>query len=247
MSGTFDFRSLARQIVDWIYPPVCVSCGEHGSLLCGNCRSALPRVEAPFCPKCGKPLRKGSRGCRLCSFSEFSFTASRAPYIYKGPAAVMIRELKYKGAMGLIPILADLLYDFWPELHWDTDVIIPVPLSDKRKGQRGFNQSEMIGRAFARKAGIVFDPRALAKIRHTAQQVGLKADERRRNLNGAFAAERLLVQGKRILLLDDVMTTGSTFSECSAVLLDAGAVSVHCLSVTTTSTEDETQAILNTV
>ena len=85
------------------------------------------------------------------------------------------------------------------------------------------------------------------KIRHTAQQVGLNAEERRENLSGAFAAEKVMVQGKRILLLDDVMTTGSTFAECSAVLLDAGAGSVNCLSVATASEVHGSQDMLNSI
>ena len=85
------------------------------------------------------------------------------------------------------------------------------------------------------------------KIRHTAQQVGLNAEERRENLSGAFAAEEVMVRGKQILLLDDVMTTGSTFAECSAVLLEAGAGSVICLSVATTSEDHGSQDVLNSV
>ena len=100
---------------------------------------------------------------------------------------------------------------------------------------------------FSRRIGVPKQPRALVKVRHTAQQVGLNAYERRKNLSGAFAAEGLLVKGKRILLLDDVMTTGTTFAECSAVLLDAGAGSVHCLSVATAALGHGPQSILNTV
>ena len=159
----------------------------------------------------------------------------------------MIKKLKYDGCLELVPILSDLLYGFWKELGWEADLIVPVPLSEKRRAQRGFNQSEMIGRSFAKKTGIPIGPGALMKIRHTAQQVGLNAEERRENLSGAFAAEEVMVKGKRILLLDDVMTTGSTFAECSAVLLKAGAGSVKCLSVATASEDHGSQDMLNSV
>ena len=246
MSIPAGFRKLAGRIVDWIFPPVCVSCGASGALLCEECRSKLQPVEPPFCPKCGKPLRKG-KPCRLCGKTDFRFTASRAPYIYEGPAAALIKALKYNGDLSLVPILSGMLLDLWPELHWEIDLIVPVPLSEKRRAQRGFNQSELIAADFSRRIGVPKQPRALVKVRHTAQQVGLNADERRQNLSGAFAAEGLLVRGKRILLLDDVMTTGTTFAECSAVLLDAGAGSVHCLSAATAALGHGPQSILNTV
>ncbi len=191
-------------------------------------------------------MGKGKK-CRLCRTSEFRFDASRAPYIYEGPVSAMIKALKYKGCFSLVPILTELLTDFWPDLQWEADLIVPVPLSEKRRAERGFNQSELIGKSFSRETGIPTDPRALMKIRHTAQQVGLNAAERMSNLSGAFAAEPILVRGKRILLLDDVMTTGSTFAECSAVLLDAGAVSVNCLSVATASIDHGSPVMLNTI
>ncbi len=241
-----DLQKLLSGVFDWIYPPVCASCGKPGSLLCDSCREQLHSVGEHYCSKCGKPLRKGSK-CRLCRTHEFRFQASRAPYIYDGPAAAMIKSLKYNGNMSLAPILADLLSVFWKELNWDIDIIVPVPLSGERRAQRGFNQSEMIGKAFAKRTGLKSDPRALMKVRHTLQQVGLDAEQRRENLQGAFAAEGVLVRGKRVLLLDDVMTTGSTFAECSAVLLDAGAKSVNCLSVATASTEYGIQNMLNNV
>ena len=239
-----DLRSLAGKILDWVYPPVCVSCGKPGKLLCEDCRAKLQPVGEHFCTKCGKPLQKG-KPCRLCRTYEFRFLSCRAPFLYAGPAAAMIKKLKYNGSLSLVPILAQELADFWKDLGWEVDLLIPVPLSEQRKAQRGFNQSELIGKAFAKKTGIPVRSGALMKIRHTAQQVGLNADQRRENLNGAFAAEKAFVEGKRILLLDDVMTTGSTFAECSSVLLDAGAGSVQCLSVATTSADHGSQIMLN--
>ena len=113
--------------------------------------------------------------------------------------------------------------------------LAPVPLSEKRRAQRGFNQSELIGARFSGRTGIPMDPNALMKVRHTKDQVGLNAEERRKNLLGSFAAEENLVRGKRVLLLDDVMTTGSTFAECTSALLAAGADSVNCISAATTA------------
>ena len=158
----------------------------------------------------------------------------------------MIKSLKYSGMLGIAPILAGYLADFWKRIGKDADIVVPVPLSGERLAQRGFNQSALIAGDFSKKTGIPFRPNALAKIVHTPTQVGLNAEQRRENLSGAFAAEDILVRGQRVLLLDDVMTTGSTFAECSAVLLDAGAKSVNCLSAATTSTETGTHKMLDT-
>lgn len=240
-----DFRSIFGKVTDWIYPPSCVSCEKPGKLICDDCLSKLPAVGKHFCSRCGKPL-KPRHYCRLCGISEFHFQAARAPYLYEGPVSAMIRKLKYHNAMDLAPILADLLADYWKEVRWTADVIIPVPLSAGRQMQRGYNQSELIAKAFGKTVGIPCDTRALMKQRDTAQQARLNAEERHANLKGAFAAEPQLVTGKQILLLDDVMTTGSTFSECSDVLLRSGAQSVFCLSVATTPIEHGKQKMLNT-
>ena len=159
----------------------------------------------------------------------------------------MIKSLKYNGILDLAPILADHLADFWKSAGTDVDMVIPVPLSEKRQAERGFNQSALIAKAFSKKTGIPFRSDVLKKTVHTPTQVGLNADQRRENLSGVFAAEDILVCEQRILLLDDVMTTGSTFAECSAVLLDAGAKSVNCLSAATASAEHGNQEFLNTL
>jgi len=231
--NTVNVRKIFENVLDWIYPPVCVNCGKAGALLCDECLSKLPKVGNHFCSLCGKPLRP-RHFCRLCGRSDFHFKASRAPYLYDGPVSAMIKKLKYSSMLGLVPLLSGFLADYWQKLNWNPDLIVPVPLSKTRRAERGFNQSEMIGKDFSKRIGLRCDSRALMKQRDTAQQVGLDAAERRENLSGAFAAEPSLVKGKQILLLDDVMTTGSTFAECTNVLLEAGAKSVICLSVATT-------------
>ncbi len=239
-------QTLFRHLLDWIYPPACVNCGKPGSLICGECLGKLQPVGDHYCLKCGKPLKKG-RSCRLCSTSDFRFQSSRSPYVYDGPAAAMIKSLKYNGMLDLAPILADHLAEFWKSAGTDVDMVIPVPLSEKRQAERGFNQSALIAKAFSKKTGIPFRSDVLKKTVHTPTQVGLNADQRRENLSGVFAAEDMFVKGQRILLIDDVMTTGSTFAECSAVLLDAGAKTVNCLSAATASAEPGNQKMLNTL
>ena len=232
-------RNLFWNGMNWLFPPRCVCCGREGKEICDECLSGMQPVGESFCPVCGKPLRKG-RHCPLCAVSDFRFRSSRAPYLYEGAASAMIKALKFNGCRSLAPVLADLMADFLQQLRWTSDLIIPVPLSERRRARRGFNQSELIGGFFSKRTGIPMNPKALMKVRHTEAQVGLNAEERRKNLLGSFAAEKALVRGKRILLLDDVMTTGSTFAECTAALLEAGADSVNCISAATTAVENGT-------
>ena len=142
-----NIRKIFGSVLDWIYPPVCVSCGKPGALICEECLSKLPAVGDHYCSVCGKPLKK-NHYCRLCGKSGFRFGAARAPYLYDGPVSAMIKKLKYHNAMDLAPILANLLADYWRDIRWTADVIIPVPLSAGRQMQRGYNQSELIAKAF---------------------------------------------------------------------------------------------------
>ncbi len=226
------FRDTFWAVVDWLYPPKCAGCGAEGVFLCDECRSKLKPTGRRICPKCGKPLGK-RRYCPLCARNDFLFETARAPYVYGGAIGVLIRDLKYNGNLEISSVLGMMLAEFWPSLGRNVDLILPVPLSDSRVRQRGFNQSERIAKDLSRRIGIPCRPRALQKTRETKTQVGLNMEERRENLYGAFAAEPCLVRGLDVLLIDDVMTTGSTFSECSGVLLDAGARSVICLSAAT--------------
>ncbi len=219
-------------VIDFLYPPKCAGCGAEGVFLCEQCRSKLKPTGRNCCPKCGKPLGK-RRWCPLCAGNDFLFGAARAPYVYEGAVGELIRDLKYNGNLEIASVLGKMLADYWPSLGHTADLILPVPLSEARARQRGFNQSELIAKDLSRRIGIPCVPRALQKMRDTRTQVGLNAEERRENLCGAFAAEPCLVRGLDVLLIDDVMTTGSTFSECSGVLLGAGARSVTCLSAAT--------------
>ena len=107
-----NIRRFFGKVLDWIYPPVCVSCGKPGALICEECLSKLPAVGDHYCSVCGKPLKK-NHSCRLCGKSGFRFGAARAPYLYDGPVSAMIKKLKFGGMMSLAPILSGLLTEYW--------------------------------------------------------------------------------------------------------------------------------------
>jgi competence protein ComFC len=139
--------------------------------------------------------------------------------------------LKYRRDLGLGEVLSGPLIQMLDESTWPLDLIIPVPLGVARLKERGYNQSGLIARPLARETGLRYSPRALARVRETRSQVGLSLDQRKENVRGAFQASSNLVAGKNVLIVDDVMTTGSTLEACAVALLQAGAMQVYGLTL----------------
>jgi len=154
----------------------------------------------------------------------------RAALRYQEPTSSLIHRFKYEGCFALAGPLAQSLIAAWPTWEQPPDLIIPIPLHPRRKRRRGYNQSELLAAPLARVLGLPLTPRGLQRVRHTAPQVGLGPEERHDNVRGAFAATDA-VHGRRVLLIDDVLTTGATMRAAAEALLAAGAASVsaYCL------------------
>lgn len=208
---------LADRASGWLLPPRCVLCGAGGQSpcldLCRDCERALPLATEPL-----QPVSGGSGTCF-------------APFEYAYPLAHLVHALKYRRqlAVGRVlgTVLARHLAERWPRR--DVDAVLPVPLHPARHASRGYNQSAEIARWVARSLERPLEPRLARRRRDTPAQVGLDPDRRRVNLEGAFAAERL--RDLRILVVDDVTTTGSTLRELAGALLAAGARSVEAACV----------------
>lgn len=221
-------------------PNPCLLCGEpsSGERLCAGCALALPYLEqAPYrCELCALPLEGEARYCGRCLSAPPPFERCRAAFRYDYPLDHLIHHFKYHRRLAHGRALADLLAehlwaaraeadkDAWPEL------LIPVPMHWSRRLRRGFNQTELIAQDLARQLDIPMHSRLCRRRRRTPAQQGLSRRERERNLHRAFtlvpAAHRLLA-GRRVALLDDVVTTASTARELSGLLLEAGAVEVE--------------------
>ena len=151
--------------------------------------------------------------------------------VFDSPVQNALHTLKYRRNVGIGDSLAIQMKEFVYSLHWDIDVLIPVPLGKKRLQERGYNQVGLVARSLAYEVGLEYRPRALWKSRETRSQVGLNISQRWENVCNAYQAEPDVVKRKIILLMDDVATTGSTIQACAGALLSAGARDVYAITI----------------
>jgi ComF family protein len=152
-------------------------------------------------------------------------------FSFEGALRRAMHQLKYQGEIGLGDSLAALMIPFVEKLDWEVELLVPVPLGKKRKEERGYNQVGLLARPLSLAMGWKYRPRALSRTRETRSQVGLSAEERRENMRDAFTARVKSVQGRRVLVMDDVATTGATLDSCARALLEAGAREVYALTL----------------
>ncbi len=228
-----DLRVASTAFVDLFFPPVCPFCtsdvshGEDG--LCRGCsgRLGLHLIRGPLCRVCGVPLRGaggGQSACGACIKRKPRYAMARSLYVFEGGAREAVHSLKFRWRTMLGPVLGKALAALAADMNFSPELVLPVPLHRRKIRQRGFNQSVVLARHMARSLGLKADVTSLARSRHTASQVGLNTRERRRNVAGAFVLRRAKrFSGRRVILVDDVLTTGATVDECSRVLKEAGA------------------------
>lgn len=226
---------------DLLYPRNCVQCGlpspEPFRYICWDCFSETPGIEPPFCARCGDPVAgsiEHSYTCFACARETPAFDKARSAVRYDGAVGNAVRSLKYNHALWLVEdltvLLDNCLRSEYPEQTFDC--VAAVPLYPPRRRARGFNQSALLGAALARRLHIPFDGNLLRRIRPTVSQTGLTAPQRAANVSSAFRIGWFArPQRKRILLVDDVMTTGATVNACAATLKKGGAASVHVVTV----------------
>lgn len=231
--------SVLDHCAGWLWPPRCVLCRGAGQRpavdLCAACEAEFPVIAMP-CERCGLPRVRdddGAAGCERCRSLALPYTRCVAPWVYEFPVTQLVQALKYEGALANARILGIRMAAagrpaLAPLAGNNTQpLLVPLPLHPSRLVERGFNQSREIARMVARSLGLHLDEHALRRVRATAPQVGLARLERAGNLSGAFAADGRIVAGRTIILVDDVVTTGSTAAEAAHTLLGAGAQSVQ--------------------
>lgn len=204
----------------------CLLCGAtaHSSSLCDACHTSLPRHDMPACPSCALPTIDGNL-CGHCLKKAPHFARTLAAFSYGFPVDALIQALKYGSNLAAAgplaqPLAQRALTQALP------DLLIPMPLHPARLKERGFNQSVEIAKILARKLDIPVAPDACAKVRDTAPQASLPLKERSSNVKGAFACS-IDLSGKRIALVDDVMTSGATLNELAKTLEKQGAAEIN--------------------
>ncbi len=221
-------RSPLSIILDLLFPPRCMGCGRRGGWLCPACDGELRPVSPPLCARCGRQWdgRSGDGRCPACRGTRSGLDGLRAAYYFEGPIRRGIHGLKYRGQRSLAEPLTGLLLPAFDALPWAPDVVVPVPLYPSRQRQRGYNQSKLLAGTLARERRLEMVEGAVLRRRDTPPQIGLDAAARRANVAGAFAGKPGALAGWRVLLLDDVCTTGSTLEACADAAREAGAVVV---------------------
>ncbi len=235
-------KGILAALADLVFPPLCIACGnlaDHAGTnpFCAACRSLVPLIKPPICPRCGLsyPAEEGpDHLCGDCITSKAYYSAARAIGRYESVLLDTIHLLKYRGRTVLGEVLGRFMADHdYPSFRIaDSTLIIPVPLHRKRLRHRGFNQSLLLAREIGKRHAlpVVFD--ILERTVETQPQVNLGRDQRGQNVKGAFTvSDPEGIKGEKVLLVDDVYTTGSTVRECARVLRKAGAADVAVLTL----------------
>ncbi|HCJ57115.1 MAG TPA: ComF family protein [Clostridiaceae bacterium] len=221
-------------IMKLLYPPKnrCILCGvKTPKALCNICSASIEFIHERKCLKCGKGLADNysKNICPDCMERSYSFHSAYSCFYYRGTGRELIHAFKYEGRLDIAKILARYMVDVIYAESLDADMIVPVPIFQAKLHKRGFNQAAVIGEHLSKLLGIPMGD-CLIRNRETKEQYGLDKLERRLNVNDAFSLNMLYnVKNMKILLIDDIYTTGSTVHECSKILLSSGAKQIYVL------------------
>ena len=245
------FSSFLFHLLDILFPPVCILCGKYKLLdrepVCPECWEKATPIKDPVCKKCGLPIgsmeQSGPEGlylCSICRQREWAFDMARSGFVFDGPVRDACHNLKYQGHFGIGAWLGKkmgetLRSDFNQKDSRKEVIIVPVPLSPDRLKDREFNHSLSLAGSISREFGFPVNTSILRRKNGSGPQVGLTPKERWSNVRGTFYIRGPEpVKGKRIVLVDDVLTTGATSNECARMLKKAGAARVEVLTLART-------------
>lgn len=210
-----SIRHLWRSALDLLYPPRCMGCDRVDTVWCARCQSEIDWLPVNL--------------QRQTITDNLTVVASES---HAGKLRHAVQALKYAGARPLAAALGQRLTEAYLTLDWSVDLIIPTPMHHDRLQQRGYNQAALIALQMAKECNIPYSETALIRHKYTRTQVGLNREERQINMRDAFTADTNIVLGQRVLIIDDVLTTGATIGGCAQTLYDSGATAVFGLTVT---------------
>jgi ComF family protein len=224
-------EQLKKTALNLLFPLRCIECGKEGSLICPVCRNKLSWILPPVCPFCGVDKPVGTP-CTSCPGFQPVIDGIRAPFRFEATIRSAVHQLKYRNLRAIAIPLARMMADYLSDNPLPYDIVIPVPLHHKRLRERGYNQSELLAKEIGKLTGFRVEEDSLTRLRHTTAQAMTKSmQERHANLAGAFTCCSENIRGKKILLIDDVATSGATLDACAKALKSAGAVSVWGLTL----------------
>ena len=232
-------RILLTGLIDLLYPPRCPICDEvlvPGRKICLACEKKITRMKEPVCKRCGKQLDDMCREyCMDCSRKTHRYTQGKAVFVYQGEIRQSMYRFKYANRREYADFYAGEaaeLYRKWITDH-DIEVIVPIPMYAGKQRRRGYNQAEVFARALGRELDIPVDAGLVRRVRNTTPQKKLNDKERKANLKNAFQLTADIVKYKRVVLVDDIYTTGSTMDEVSKVLKASGVENIYyiCISI----------------
>jgi len=224
---------ISTGFLDLLFPLHCLGCGREGSLICTSCHTTLRRIEAPFCQRCGTPLKDLTRCPSCTAYTLNSIESIRSLFLFEGIIRQAILQFKYKHVKSAAAPIGQLMASHLYSRPQSKEILIPVPLHPRRLRRRGYNQSSLLAAELGKFTGYTVLEGALMRVRDTIPQARTKnAAERRSNVRGAFACLKDM-EGRDMLLIDDVCTTGATLDACAAALRTAGAGSVRGLTLAT--------------
>ena len=239
-AGAGFTRSVFGRLADLLLPPVCIACrrriGSH-RLLCGACFASIDFIAPPLCTRLGIPLPYEAGEPPLSAAAIASppvYDRARAAARYSDTMRELIQSFKYRDRHEGLPLFARWLAKAGAELLAEADLIVPVPLYPSRLWWRRFNQSAMLALSVGKLTGVPVDCSVLKRVKRTSSQVGLTAEQRRRNVAGAFRVDKTLrarIKGRKLVVVDDVITTGATAESCARALQRAGAARVDVLAL----------------
>jgi len=226
-----QLTKLGGAALDYIFPRFCVGCGKAGDFLCANCRTSLSYIEPPTCRICGEPLP--SEGvCNNCSHWQADIDGIKAPFRFEGAIRQAVHQLKYNNLRAIAPTLADFMAEYLNKYPVDVDLLVPVPLHPKRLRERGYNQSALLAKHLGKFVNLPVDENSLTREFYNPPQVTTTSVQaRRENVTGGFNCPNDKIRDKKILLVDDVSTSGATMNACAGALKAGGAKTVWGLAL----------------